>query len=187
MGQSYFTLRRYRAQLEVDLTRLPAVRVARVELQWPRWVKVHVLPREPLMQVVFADRLWLVDEEGVIVREVAERVPGLPLVYGLTVEEDFPGGTIPADQWQPLCECLAAARSKGVELACLAWKGERGLQVRTSEGERWILGLPENLIYKLQLCAAIRESLRREGTALEYVDVSAEIPICKPLVASQRS
>lgn len=158
------------------VARLPQVRSVTARRTWKREVLFQVAERHPVANVLL-DRLWQVDEEGVVLPgEGPDLVEDLPIIRGLGVDPVPPGTRLIAPG---LGRALALVRSLGIP--------ELGLDQAVSEV---IASEPDSLVMtlmadgvpvrvgrgdipprRLMALRAVLDDLARQNVEAEYLDL----------------
>lgn len=123
------------AALRAELMGLPWVKDARVSIQLPHTLAINIVERTPHAVLEKADRLVLIDADGVELEPVsADKAKGMLRLAG-------PGA---AQQARGLEQLLAAAPALAPQVAAAEWVGNRrwNLTFRT----RQLLALPEGAV-----------------------------------------
>ena len=115
-----------------ELLEFPYVRDARVSRRYPDTLVVDIVERTPAALWQGEDRLFLIDEEGVVLKRVPiADMPDLPLIRGRGANREMA-------QLERLLERVPSLRP---QLASATWVGERRWDLNVQSGE--ILALPE--------------------------------------------
>ena len=118
--------------VRAELLQFPYVRDARVSRRYPDTLVIDVVEREAEALWQGEDRLFLIDEEGVILERVPiAAMPDLPLLMGAGANRELAQLNRILDRVPPLRARLASA----------SWVGERRWNLNVETGE--IIVLPE--------------------------------------------
>lgn len=166
----------------------PRIASARLRARPPHTLVIRVQERVPVAAVPAARGYAAVDGSGVVVTVTAERpVPALPLVSerGRTLPWVAPGQRVPSAAVRTGLALLAqlppALRAETAHLQVTALQ-EVFLYVR--DGLEIHAGPVRGLRQRLAAAPEILQTLRAQGTPLEYVDLSLpDQVIIKPRVA----
>ncbi|MBP8644814.1 MAG: FtsQ-type POTRA domain-containing protein [Syntrophobacteraceae bacterium] len=125
------------SQLRRRLEDLPWVRDARVEIDFPGSILIHVTERKPMAMVHAAD-LFLLDEEGkLFARGVLENHPGLLYVTGFSALGLQEGDYLPPEPLNQLKSLLKAldqlqGRVPSQWISECRWRGVEGFTIYTA-------------------------------------------------------
>ncbi|MCM8557563.1 cell division protein FtsQ/DivIB [Sphingomicrobium sediminis] len=115
-----------------DLLAFPYVKDARVSRRYPDTLVIDIVEREPVALWQGRDRLFLIDNEGVILERVpVAELPDLPLLIGEGANQ----------QYEALERLLDRAPTLRPQLASARWVSGRRWDLNVATGE--ILALPE--------------------------------------------
>lgn len=179
----YIDEKNIKSRLEV----LPMVQEVRVEKRLPNTLYIYIKEREPASLVVAQEKFILVDIKGFYIQDVESirEFPNLPLITGLTLEENLPYGQKIDNK------ALIAA----LEISEQIWdkssiyfneinvsSGENDILLYTNEGIMVKIGNSKNIHEKLAVFEKLYLKQREEGnlSQLEYIDISfAGLPVIK--------
>ena len=163
-----------RTDLERRLERVPSVRDAGVDREFPHTLEVRVVSERPL--AIFRDgvRAWLVAESGRVIRTVApDARPQLPRIRVERTGTPRPGGTLgdaPTKAGLAVLRAVPHAFPASVLYAAVD-EGEATLVLRDAPAIR--LGLPLDLPRKLAAARAVLAAIpAEERVSVAYIDAS---------------
>jgi len=150
--------------------RFPCIRAVKVVCRLPAQVLVTVQEREPVAVWEAKNGRFLVDAEGVVLKETL-RLDDFVLIRNLKGEEVRLGGEVPVAPIQTAIE-LHALRP---QIRLVDYTPESGIALDGPNGWRVLIGLHGDLAAKLANLEALVQKLQHEGiTAVEYIDVRVE-------------
>ncbi|MBS3971127.1 MAG: cell division protein FtsQ/DivIB, partial [Clostridia bacterium] len=148
---------------------------------------IYIKEREPASLVVAQEKFILVDIKGFYIQDVESirEFPNLPLITGLTLEENLPYGQ----------KIDNKALTAALEISEQIWdkssiyfneinvsSGENDILLYTKEGIMVKIGNSKNIHEKLAVFEKLYLKQREEGnlSQLEYIDISfAGLPVIK--------
>jgi cell division protein FtsQ len=127
---------------------LPFVKQAEVILMPPSQVKIFITERIPVGLLLDGTKKALVDQDGIILPQLYEKTPNVPLVYGFPIKKV--NDTLKTAQFEEMSHFLAALHINSLgnsTISEVAWSKEDGVVAMSTEnGIKLIFGKskPEN-------------------------------------------
>ena len=159
-----------------QLTDSPWIGAVTIHRQLPSTVVIDVTERTPLVFAHLGDRLFLVDQTGVIIDEVGPQYHDLdlPVVDGLGAVGDAPGSAV--DSWRVavvgrFLSALSAAPALRARVSAIDIADPHDITVQL-EGDATVVKLGDaHFVERLERYLALVPALRRTVANVEYVDV----------------
>ncbi len=150
--------------------RFPCIRAVNVACRLPAQVLVTVQEREPVAVWEARNGRFLVDAEGVVLKETS-RLDDFVLIRNLKSEQVKPGDKVATAPIQTAIE-LHTLRP---QIRLVDYAPESGISLDGPNGWRVLIGLGGDVAAKLTNLDALVRQLQHEGvTSVEYIDVRVE-------------
>ena len=158
------------------LLRSPWIRDAALRRSLPSTVEIAVQERAPIMLVRIDGRLFLADEQGVVIDGYGPAFSGfdLPIVDGIRVAQPAPGVSLDAERTRLAVRAITALRSAPdlmQRLSQVDVTDAHNARVRLA-GDTAVLHLGEDQFQqRLESYLQLAETLRASVADIEYVDL----------------
>lgn len=163
-GQSIFFVNRQ--EISARIEQLPGIKEAIVTCQLPAKVSINVVEREPVYRWQVGQKLYWLDEEGVVMEPRGESLNSITF---LDVDSEVKGA---GSKVKP--EILQAAKELQEwlpEEKMFQWSQTQGLSFRHKDGYPVYLGQLDDLQEKLTTLRALLEDFSSRNTRPEFVDM----------------
>jgi cell division septal protein FtsQ len=178
-------------EIQRRLDKLPHVHLLAYDRAFPNTLRVEVSVERPVAVVRRGDENWLVSAEGRVLRPLERRLRRpLPVVWLERTVDPHVGSIIRAAEPARAIRAVAAIRAAAPGLSPRVWyvkTGEGGTTTAVLDDRFEIrLGSTSDLPLKLAVSRRVLATLRREGDAAAYLDVSVpERPVVGESLESQ--
>ncbi len=172
-GRSMIGLSLQQAQARIQS--LPLVKSIQIERHWPQTVRIAVTERAPWGFWRIGDVTYLIDDEGVVLPNVAPP-EGAPVINDL----GGPARLLPGDRVD--VDAVALARSMlervpqalALTISGLEYTPQAGLSLTTDAGYRVVLGDSQNVDFKLAVWQKVEAELGRDSMGGHVLDLRFE-------------
>jgi cell division protein FtsQ len=176
-GEAYLSI--HPSKVVARVGALPSVATVRVRRAYPSSLRIIVTERRPTASVSSSSSsssgsYWLVAADGVVLKRLSTRQPGLPFVANVPLPRGVrPGTRLPAGN--PLANALTALGAMDPALrkqvTGVTAGSIDGLQFRLGGGAVVLYGIAEQQAAKDTAVLLIQRRLREEGKEVVRVDV----------------
>lgn len=150
----------------------PLVKAVKAERRWPQAARIEIVERVPWGYWQVGAKTYVVDQEGVVLEEVAPAADA-PTVFDKTSDKELIVGDRVDAGSMGLTVRLAQGLSDLLGLAVSRFEYDKatGLTVFTSAGYQVVFGDAQNYDYKLAVWQALENQLGRDAMAGRVLDL----------------
>jgi len=163
-GQSIFFLNPQEVSSRIE--RLPYIKTAKVTCRLPAGVRIEVIEREPAYLWQVGDRVYWLDEEGVVM-EPRGKSPDTIVFLDVDAQMRVPGSRVAPE----IPETARILRKWLPEEKIFLWSQSEGLSFKHHDGYPVYLGQLTDLPAKLATLRALTEEFARNDIRPEFVDL----------------
>ncbi len=154
------------AQMEATIAQIPNIKEVRVSCRLPDQVIIEVEERQVEIVWQVGDTLYWIDAEGAVF-PAGNEVDQALLIRDLDGYHLRPGEHIAPG----LVEAVHKLRSLLPEVRALDYSRAEGLSFTDERGWRILLGMGEDLEYKVAVMKALSQEIERKGIKVELIDL----------------
>ena len=165
-----------RGAAEDRLRELPLVLEAEVTPVVPDTVSVRIVERQPAAFWVSGEHSYVIDDQGVVLRQLADD-EGVYAARPLPTIEELDGQALkPGDVVDPRALATSNRLARllpkvGITPAAVEWSNAVGLEVRTEQGWRVRFDSASDIDPQVDSVRAIRDYLAKNKASAELIDV----------------